>query len=110
MDLSEKGPADADSLTAAEPDTVVVPVTDVLDLHSFPPKEIGDLVAEYLAEAQRLGIRELRIIHGRGIGAQRRQVRAILTRHRKVRDFADAPSGAGGWGATVVHLQDDSPD
>lgn len=89
-----------------EPDDapVALPITDVLDLHSFPPAEIRDLVEEYIDEAHRLGLTELRIIHGRGIGVQRRNVRSLLERHPRVVSYRDAPAEAGGWGATLVRL------
>jgi dsDNA-specific endonuclease/ATPase MutS2 len=79
---------------------VQIPITDVLDLHSVPPKDMKEVVEEYLIEAHRLGYKALRIIHGRGIGAQREMVRAVLTRTSFVESFGDAPAEAGGWGAT----------
>ncbi len=79
-------------------------ITDVLDLHSFPPREVGDLVRTWLDEAAAAGLRRLRIIHGKGIGAQRQQVRTLLARDRRVTGFGDAPPEAGGWGATWVNL------
>ena len=82
-----------------------IPITDVLDLHSVPPKDMKEVVEEYLIEAHRLGYRALRIIHGRGIGVQREMVRAILTRTSFVESFGDAPAEAGGWGATLVTLR-----
>ena len=81
-----------------------IPVTDVLDLHSIPPRDVKAVVEEYLAEAHRLGLRALRIIHGRGIGTQREMVRAILNRTPYVMAYRDAPLEAGGWGATVIDL------
>jgi dsDNA-specific endonuclease/ATPase MutS2 len=85
-------------------DPVVIPITDVLDLHSFAPRDIRDAVEAYLEEAHRLGLRALRIIHGRGIGVQRERVRSILSRTPYVIEFRDAPVEAGGWGATIVTL------
>ena len=82
-----------------------IPITDVFDLHSVPPRDVRAVVEEYLIEARRLGFRYLRIIHGRGIGAQRETVRAVLARTDFVDSFQDAPAGAGGWGATVVTLR-----
>jgi hypothetical protein len=83
---------------------VRLPVEDSLDLHSFPPAEIPEVVAEYLVEAHAQGFREVRLIHGRGIGVQRERVRGLLARHPLVASFADAPPERGGWGATVTHL------
>ena len=89
--------------TPGEP--IRISVTDVFDLHSVPPRDVKEVVEEYLAEANRLGFRALRIIHGRGIGVQRETVRAILGRTPFVESFHDAPGEAGGWGATVVTLK-----
>jgi dsDNA-specific endonuclease/ATPase MutS2 len=83
---------------------VELPITDVLDLHSFPPREIPELVRDYLDAAWEAGYRSLRIIHGRGIGAQRRTVRTLLDRDPRVTAYGDAPGEAGGWGATCVEL------
>jgi dsDNA-specific endonuclease/ATPase MutS2 len=82
-----------------------IPVTDVFDLHSIPPRDVKEVVEEYLLEAHRLGFKALRIIHGRGIGVQREMVRAVLSRTAFVADFRDAPAEAGGWGATIVTLR-----
>jgi len=82
-----------------------IPITDVFDLHSVPPPDVQAVVEEYLLEANRLGLKALRIIHGRGIGVQREIVRAVLARTPFVVEFRDAPAEAGGWGATVVTLQ-----
>ena len=88
-----------------EDEPVRIPITDVFDLHSVPPKEVAAVVEEYLREAHRLGFRALRIIHGRGIGVQREIVRGILERTEFVEAFRDAPAEAGGWGATIVNLK-----
>jgi dsDNA-specific endonuclease/ATPase MutS2 len=82
-----------------------IPITDVLDLHSVPPRDMQEVVEEYLIEAHHLGYKALRIIHGRGIGVQREMVRAVLTRTSFVESFGDAPAEAGGWGATLVSLR-----
>lgn len=87
-----------------EDEPVSIPITDVFDLHPFAPRDIKDAVEAYLEEAHRLGLRALRIIHGRGIGVQRELVRSILSRTPYVVDFRDAPAAAGGWGATIVTL------
>ena len=83
---------------------VVIPITDVLDLHSVPPRDVQSVVEEYLEQAHQRGFTALRIIHGRGIGVQREMVRALLARTPFVTHFGDAPMEAGGWGATVVTL------
>ena len=84
---------------------VRIPVTDVFDLHSMPPKEVQAVVEAYLEEAHRLGLKSVRLIHGRGIGVQREMVRAVLARTSFVVSFADAPPEAGGWGATLATLR-----
>ena len=91
---------------AEDPDfePVRIPITDVFDLHSVPPRDVQGIVQEYLSEAHAAGFRALRIIHGRGIGVQREIVRAVLARTPFVVDFRDAPAEAGGWGATIVTL------
>lgn len=96
-DLEEDGPW--------ETAPVEVPITDVLDLHSFRPAEVPGVVREYLDAAYERGYRQLRIIHGRGIGVQRQTVRTLLGRDPRVEDFGDAPLEAGGWGATWVRLR-----
>jgi DNA-nicking Smr family endonuclease len=88
-----------------EQEPIRIPITDVFDLHSVPPREVKEVVEEYLREAHRLGFRALRIIHGRGIGVQRETVRSVLSRTEFVAEFRDAPAEAGGWGATLVTLR-----
>jgi DNA-nicking Smr family endonuclease len=83
---------------------VSVPITDVFDLHPFAPRDVQSAVEAYLEEAHLLGLRALRIIHGRGIGAQRETVRKILARTPFVLTYSDAPAEAGGWGATIVTI------
>ncbi len=93
----------ADGTAADEP--VRIPITDIFDLHTVPPRDVKPVVEAYLEEAHRLGFRALRIIHGRGIGVQREIVRAVLAKTEFVASFKDAPSEAGGWGATIVTLR-----
>ena len=83
---------------------VRIPIADVFDLHTIPPRDVRAVVEEYLIEAHRMGYRALRIIHGRGIGTQREIVRSVLSRTAFVTEFRDAPAEAGGWGATIVTL------
>jgi len=63
------------------------------------------VVEEYLRAAQERGFREVRLIHGRGIGVQRSIVHAVLSRHPLVQGFTEAPPERGGWGATIVRLR-----
>jgi dsDNA-specific endonuclease/ATPase MutS2 len=89
------------------PDPITIPITDVFDLHTIQPRDVKLVVEEYLREAQRLGFRSVRIIHGKGIGVQRDLVRAILERTPWVKSWTDAPPEAGGLGATIVRLRED---
>ncbi len=88
---------------------VVVPIEDSLDLHTFAPREIPSVVSEYLEECARRGMREVRLVHGRGTGTQRAIVQSLLARHPHVASFSDAPPDRGGWGATVVQLRHATP-
>ena len=99
---SRRDPSCAES---SEEEPVRIPITDVFDLHSVPPRDVKPIVEEYLEEAHRLGFKALRIIHGRGIGVQREMVRSVLARTSYVESFGDAPAEAGGWGATLVTLR-----
>lgn len=96
-----------DTELAASDDPFTTPValeiTDVFDLHSIPPKQIKAVVEEYLLQAHARGFSVVRLIHGKGIGVQREQVRAILKRTPFVREFHDAPD-ASSWGATIAYL------
>lgn len=84
---------------------VEIPITGELDLHVFRPNEVSDLVREYLAECRRLGLRRVRVIHGKGTGTLRTGVHRLLETLPEVAGF-DWPASAetGGWGATWVRL------
>ena len=88
------------------PEPVRVGLTDVFDLHSVPPAEVRAVVIEYLFQARAQGFRQVRIIHGKGVGVQRNIVRSVLERTPFVEHFSDAPPEAGGWGATVVRMKE----
>ena len=77
---------------------------DELDLHAFHPREAAGIVADYLDHAVAHHWPRVRIIHGKGTGALRETVHAVLRRHAAVARFGLAPDG-GGWGATVVELR-----
>jgi dsDNA-specific endonuclease/ATPase MutS2 len=83
---------------------VKLEITDVLDLHTFAPRDVKDVVEAYLEEAHAAGFRQVRIIHGKGIGVQRELVRAILRRTSFVVHYEEALPAAGSWGATVAWL------
>jgi len=81
---------------------VPLPLDGTLDLHAFAPSDVGSLVPEWPRAA---GLRELRIVHGKGTGALRRSVEALLARHPLVLSHRPAGEDAGGWGATLVTLR-----
>lgn len=78
-----------------------IPIEDALDLHAFQPNEIRDVTREYLTEARRRGLYEVRLIHGRGTGVQRANVQSLLRTLDFVEDFRDDAH----LGATVVRLK-----
>jgi dsDNA-specific endonuclease/ATPase MutS2 len=88
-----------------EDEVAVLPIEDSIDLHGFQPRDIPSVVEEYLREAHARGFVEVRLIHGRGKGVQRRVVQSILAKHPLVASFRDAPASRGGWGATVALLR-----
>lgn len=82
----------------------VLEVNGMLDLHHFHPRDVPDLVQEYLRECRLRGIHEVRIIHGKGKGVLRDRVQSILAQHPDVISFGPARDRAG-WGATVALLR-----
>lgn len=86
---------------------VEYPIDGVLDLHIFDPKEIKDLLPEYIRACREKGIYQIRIIHGKGKGALRRLVQDILDTLPEVESYWQEGS-AGSWGATVVRLKQNS--
>ena len=91
--------------TSSIPEPAEWPITGMLDLHHFQPKEVGDLLPEYLAECRKRDIMQVRIVHGKGTGQLRERVHSILRRMPEVESFSLAPGAMGGWGATVVALR-----
>ena len=87
-------------------DALRVPIEDALDLHAFSPRDITSVVEEYVTAAHEAGLREVRLIHGRGKGIQRGIVQQALERHPLVRAFYDAPESH--LGATVAVLMEES--
>lgn len=88
-----------------EPDEPIeFPIEDSIDLHTFRPGEVKDLVNDYLEAAFEKGFGEVRIIHGKGTGVLAEIVRSILKKHPLVVSFRQADYSSGGWGATVAVL------
>lgn len=84
---------------------VVVPITGELDLHTFRPSDLGELIPEYLEACAARGLREVRIVHGKGTGTLRTTVHALLRRSPRVSTWRAGDETSGSWGATVVTLR-----
>lgn len=84
---------------------VPLPLDGLLDLHAFDPRDLGALLPAFIDESHAAGLRTLRVVHGKGTGALRRSVEALLARHPRVASFGPADEAAGGWGATLVFLR-----
>ena len=93
------------SVSRDDPEQIELPITGVLDLHTFRPEEVKDLVRDYLDACRERGLLSVRIIHGKGKGVLRRTVHALLERLDWVERFDLADLDAGSWGATLVCLR-----
>ena len=82
-----------------------LPIESELDLHTFRPEDLGELIPDYLGACRAKGILEVRIIHGKGVGNLKRSVEAILLRLEFVEKFAPASQLYGGLGATIARLK-----
>jgi DNA-nicking Smr family endonuclease len=87
-----------------------IPIEDAIDLHSFRPEDLASVVEEYLREAKAAGFSEVRLIHGKGTGARRAQVRRLLAARSDLADYFDAPPERGGSGATIAVFRSESGD
>ena len=83
-----------------------LPIDGVLDLHTFRPGDVKDLLPEYFSACRGKGIFEIRVVHGKGTGALRKTVHSLLKKMPEVASFRTAPEDAGGWGATLVRLRE----
>lgn len=81
------------------------PIDGTLDLHQFQPREVKEVVTDYIQACLDKGILQIRIIHGKGIGVQREIVHSLLRKHSSVQSFRHEGGSGGGWGATVVDLK-----
>ena len=89
----------------AADDAVELPIDGVLDLHTFNPGDVKELLHDYLFACSEKGIFEIRVIHGKGTGTLRKTVHSILEKIPEVASFRTAAEDAGGWGATLVQLK-----
>jgi len=93
----------------AADDAIELPIDGVLDLHTFSPKDVKELLQDYLFACREKGIFEIRVIHGKGTGTLRKTVHSILEKMPEVASFRTAAEDAGGWGATLVQLKHERP-
>ncbi|HND59964.1 MAG TPA: Smr/MutS family protein, partial [Opitutaceae bacterium] len=84
---------------------VSIPITGELDLHTFDPRDLGELIPAYLGACAERGIHEVRIVHGKGTGQLRASVHHLLSQSPLVRSFRSGDEHSGSWGATLVTLR-----
>ncbi|MDL1983092.1 MAG: Smr/MutS family protein [Deltaproteobacteria bacterium] len=84
---------------------VKISIEDIIDLHTFRPKDVPDLLEDYFSACIDKGIFSVRVIHGKGKGILKKRVQEILSKNPMVDSFRDASPGAGGWGASIVELK-----
>ena len=89
---------------------IQLPITDILDLHTFLPREVPDLLDDYFEACVAKGLFSVRVIHGKGRGVLKTRVLKHLKGHPLVRSIQAAPSDAGDWGATLVELNPNTDD
>lgn len=88
-----------------DPDPIRIPITGELDLHTFCPSEVSELLEDYFRECRARGLHTVRVIHGKGAGTLRETVHACLRRSPQVAGFRLGDETSGSWGATLVELQ-----
>jgi uncharacterized protein (TIGR00290 family) len=109
IDVAFADGVDERGFLVAEP-VLGFPLDGTLDLHGVSPKEVGDLVDDWIDASRAAGLTRLRIVHGKGIGALRETVHARLRRRADVARFRLGGEGGGGWGATLVDLAEPGRD
>lgn len=82
-----------------------MPIGDILDLHTFKPRDVPDLLVDYFTACIEAEIYSVRIVHGKGRGILKKRVQGLLKKNPLVISFKNAPEEAGGWGATLVELK-----
>lgn len=87
------------------PNNMEMPIDGTLDLHTFSPGDVKELIPDYIEACLEKGIYQLRIIHGKGKGVLRRTVHSLLDRHPQVASYRHESGSGGSWGATVVDLE-----
>lgn len=105
----ERSPDPAADESDESYEAVVLPIDGTLDLHTFRPDEVRELLPDYISECLARQIYELRIIHGKGRGILRAHVRKVLSRDPRVASLRNADESAGSFGATLVSLQRPPP-
>lgn len=91
--------------TSTDDAPISIPITGELDLHTFDPRDLGELIPAYLDACLERGLRDVRIIHGKGTGTLRETVHALLRRSPRVSSFRLGDEHTGAWGATLVTLK-----
>jgi DNA-nicking Smr family endonuclease len=98
-------PTSKKDIAVDQDEAIEIPIDGVLDLHTFHPREVRDLVPEYLEECRKRGILQVRIIHGKGTGTLRRIVHSLLDKNPLVLSYKTADLSGGSWGSTEVELK-----
>ena len=99
---------EGDNAPDFQPEPIKIEIGPELDLHVFPPKEVGEIVDAYIEECVEKGYERVRLVHGKGIGHLRRTVHARLEKNPSVESFSLASEGEGSWGATIAFLRTNS--